>query len=128
MKLTSFILSIALLASALTIFAAPAGQSAEEVTGKWSLALQVPGETVDVVLDLKQEGESVTGTLTSSHASGKIDKGSYKEKKLAATATVDLQGSPAEVQIDGTVDGDKISGSLTVQGMGSFPYTGSKSK
>ena len=128
MKLTSFILSIALLASALTILAAPAGQSADEVTGKWSLALQVPGETVDVVLDLKQEGESVTGTLTSSHASGKIDKGSYKEKKLAATATVDLQGSPAEVQIDGTVDGDKIRGSLTVQGMGSFPYTGSKSK
>ena len=128
MKLTSFILSIALLASALTIFAAPAGTSADEVTGKWSLALQVPGETVDVVLDLKQSGESVTGTLTSSHASGKIDKGSYKEKKLSATATVDLQGSPTEVQIDGTVDGDKITGSLTVQGMGSFPYTGSKSK
>ncbi len=128
MKLTSFILSIALLASALTIFAAPAGLSADEVTGKWSLALQVPGETVDVVLDLKQDGESVTGTLTSSHASGKIDKGTYKEKKLSATATVDMQGSPAEVQIDGTVDGDKISGSLTVQGMGSFPYTGSKGK
>ena len=128
MKLTSFILSIVFLTSALTIFAAPAGLSADEVTGKWSLALQVPGETVDVVLDLKQEGESVTGTLTSSHASGKIDRGSYKEKKLSATATVDLQGSPAEVQIDGTVDGDKISGSLTVQGLGSFPYTGSKGK
>jgi hypothetical protein len=128
MKLTSFILSIALLASALTIFAAPAGPSADEVTGKWSLALQVPGETVDVLLDLKQDGESVTGTLTSSHASGKIGKGTYKEKKLSAVATVEIQGSPAEVQIDGTVDGDKISGSLTVQGMGSFPYTGSKSK
>ena len=128
MKLKSFILSIALLASALTIFAAPAGPYADEVTGKWSLALQVPGETVDVVLDLKQEGESVTGTLASSHASGKIDKGSYKEKKLSATATVDLQGSPAEVQIDGTVDGEKITGSMTVQGLGSFPYTGSKSK
>ena len=128
MKLKSFILSIALLASALTIFAAPAGPSADEVTGKWSLALQVPGETVDVVLDLKQDGESVTGTLTSSHASGKIGKGTYKEKKLSAVASVDLQGSPADVQIDGTVDGDKISGSLTVQGMGSFPYTGSKSK
>jgi hypothetical protein len=116
------------MSSALTIFAVTAGPFADVVTGKWSLALQVPGETVDVVLDLKQEGESVTGTLNSSHASGKIDKGSYKEKKLSASATVDMQGSPAEVQIDGTVDGDKISGSLTVQGLGSFPYTGSKSK
>ena len=128
MKCTSFILSIALLASALTIFAAPAGPSADEITGKWSLALQVPGETVDVLLDLKQDGEAVTGTLSSSHASGKIGKGTYKEKKLSATATVDLQGSPADVEIEGTVDGDKITGSLTVPGMGSFPYTGGKSK
>jgi len=128
MKFTSFILSIALLASALTIFAAPAGPSADEITGKWSLALQVPGETVDVLLDLKQDGEAVTGTLSSSHASGKIDKGTYKEKKLSAVATVDLQGSPADVQIEGTVDGDKITGSMTVPGMGSFPYAGSKSK
>ena len=127
MKIFSFFLTIALLATALTVFAASAGTD-DDITGKWSLALQVPGETVDVVLDLKQEGEAVTGSLTSSHASGKIGKGTYKEKKLSAVATVDLQGSPAEVQIDGTVDGDKITGSMTVQGMGSFPYTGSKSK
>ena len=128
MKKLSFILSIALLASTLTVFASPVGNAKDDITGKWSLALEVPGETVAVQLDLKQEGEAVTGTLTSDHASGKIGKGTYKEKKLSATATVEIQGSPAEIQIDGNVDGDKITGSLTVQGMGSFPYTGSKSK
>ena len=127
MKKSSFILTIALLASVLTVFAAPVG-IADNITGKWSLALQVPGETVDVFLDLKQDGDAVTGTLTSSHASGKIGKGTYKEKKLSATASVDIQGSPADVQIDGTVDGEKISGSITVPGMGSFPYTGGRSK
>jgi len=127
MKIFSFLLTFALLATALTVFAAPAGV-AEDITGKWTLALQVPGETVDVLLDLKQEGEAVTGTLTSSHASGKIGKGTFKEKKLSATASVDIQGSPTDLQIDGTVDGDKITGSITVTGMGSFPYTGGKSK
>ena len=128
MKKLGLILSIALLASVFTVFATPAGNSADDITGKWALSLEVPGETVAVQLDLKQEGESVTGTLASDHASGKIGKGTYKEKKLTATATVELQGSPTEIQIDGTVDGEKITGSFTVQGMGSFPYTGSKSK
>ena len=127
MKKFSFLLTLALLASVLTVLAAPAGP-AENVTGKWSLALQVPGETVDVVLDLKQEGEAVTGSLTSSHASGKIGKGTFKEKKLSATASVDIQGSPTDVQIEGSVDGEKITGSITVPGMGSFPYTGGRSK
>lgn len=127
MKIFSFLFTIAFIASALTVFAAPAG-SADNVTGKWSLALQVPGETVDVVLDLKQDGDAVTGTLTSNHASGKIGKGTYKEKKLSATASVEIQGSPTDVQIEGAVDGDKITGSITVPGMGSFPYTGSKGK
>ena len=127
MKILSFFLTVALLASALTVFAAPAGTK-EDITGKWALALQVPGETVDVFLELKQDGEAVTGTLTSSHASGKIGKGTYKEKKLSATAAVEIQGSPTDVQIEGTVDGEKITGSITVPGMGSFPYTGGKSK
>ena len=127
MKIFNFFLAIALLSSTLTVFAIPAGGS-DSITGKWSLALQVPGETVEVFLELKQEGEAVTGTLTSSHASGKIGKGTYKEKKLSATASVDIQGSPTDVQIEGTVDGEKISGSITVPGMGSFPYTGGRSK
>ena len=127
MKKFSLILTIALLTSVITVFATPVG-TADNIAGKWSLALQVPGETVDVVLDLKQDGETVTGTLTSSHASGQIGKGTYKEKKLSATASVDLNGSPTDVQIEGTVDGEKISGSLTVPGMGSFPYTGGRSK
>ena len=127
MKILGFFLTITLLASALTVFAAPAGTS-DNISGKWSLALQVPGETVDVFLELKQEGEAVTGTLTSSHASGKIGKGTYKEKKLSATASVDIQGSPIDVQIDGTVEGEKITGSITVPGMGTFPYSGARSK
>lgn len=127
MRISSFLLTFALFAFAFTVFASPAG-TADNISGKWSLAVQIPGETVDVQLDLKQDGEAVTGTLTSSHASGKIAKGTFKEKKLSAVAAVDIQGSPTDFQIDGTVDGDKISGSITVTGMGSFPYTGSKSK
>ena len=66
--------------------------------------------------------------MTSSHASGKVDKGTYKEKKLSLVVSADIQGSPTPLQVDGTVDGDKITGSITAQGLGTFPFSGTKSK
>lgn len=102
--------------------------SADDISGKWTLAVAAPGETVDVVLDLKQDGEKITGTLSSPHGSGTVKSGSFKDKKLAATIAADFQGSPIELQVDGTVDGEKITGSLTAPGLGAFSYSGAKNK
>ena len=100
----------------------------DEVAGKWSLTVDAPGEAVQVVLDLKQEGEKVTGTMASTHGSGTVTKGTFKEKKLSATINADIQGSPTELSVEGTVDGDKISGTITAPGLGSFGYAGTRSK
>jgi len=100
----------------------------DEVAGKWNLTVDAPGDAVQVQLDLKQEGEAVTGTMVSTHGSGTIAKGTFKDKKLVATINADLQGSPTELGVEGTVDGDKISGTITAAGLGSFSYTGSRAK
>lgn len=99
-----------------------------EVAGKWSLSVAAPGEAVDVVLDLKQDGETVTGTMTSGVGGGTVTKGTFKDKKLTATITADIQGSPTELGIEGTVDGDKITGSITAHGLGNFSFAGTRAK
>lgn len=100
----------------------------DNVAGKWTLTVAAPGESVEVLLDLKQDGEKVTGTMASSHGSGTVTKGSFKDKKLSATFTAEIQGSPTELGLEGTVDGDKISGTMNVAGLGSFSYSGTRSK
>jgi hypothetical protein len=100
----------------------------DEVAGKWTLTVDAPGEAVEVVLDLKQDGETVTGTMTSGVGGGTISKGSFKEKKLSATITADIQGSPTELGVEGAVDGDKISGTITAHGLGNFAFAGSRAK
>jgi hypothetical protein len=100
----------------------------DKVDGKWTLTVAAPGENVEVLLDLKQDGEKVTGTMSSTHGSGTVSSGTFKEKKLTATLSADIQGSPTELGIEGTVDGDKISGTLTASGLGSFSYAGVRSK
>ncbi len=101
---------------------------ADGVAGKWSLSVAAPGEAVDVLLDLKQDGENVTGTMSSGVGGGTITKGSFKDKKLTATITADIQGSPTELGVEGTVDGDKITGSITAHGLGSFSFAGTRAK
>jgi len=102
--------------------------AADGITGKWTLSVAAPGEAVEVVLDLKQDGEAVTGTMASTHGTGKITKGTFKDKKLNATLAADIQGSQTELLIDGTVEGEKITGSLTATGLGTFAYSGTKNK
>lgn len=100
----------------------------DEVAGKWTLTVDAPGESVEVLLDLKQDGETVTGTMASSVGGGTVSKGTFKDKKLTASINADIQGSPTELGVEGTVDGDKISGTITAHGLGSFPYSGTRSK
>lgn len=100
----------------------------DEVAGKWNLNVDAPGEAVQVQLDLKQDGETVTGTMASGVGGGTITKGTFKDKKLTATITADIQGSPTELGLEGTVDGDKISGSITAHGLGNFSFAGNRTK
>jgi dienelactone hydrolase len=109
----------------------PSGGSAASgasAAGKWTLSVAAPGEAVDVLLDLKQNGENITGTMASGVGGGTVTKGIFKDGKLVATITADIQGSPTELGIEATIDGDKITGSITAHGLGNFSFAGSRGK
>jgi dipeptidyl aminopeptidase/acylaminoacyl peptidase len=104
------------------------GPPSANVTGKWTLSVDAGGQVVDVMLDLKQNGDALTGSMVSSVGGGTVNKGSVSGKTIKATINADVQGQPTELQLDGTIDGDKISGTILAPGLGSFPFTGSKNK
>src|SRR5690606_37694552 len=88
------------------------GSSASSASGKWTLTVDAPGEAVEVVLELQQSGEAITGTMSSTVGGGTVTKGSLSGKKLTASITAEIQGSPMELGLEGTVDGDKIYGTI----------------
>ncbi|HVF45927.1 MAG TPA: S9 family peptidase [Pyrinomonadaceae bacterium] len=96
--------------------------------GKWTLNVDAGGQTIEVVLDLKQNGSGVTGTMSSQAGGGTVEKGSVSGKNVSLTVKGEVQGQSTEIQVDGVIDGDKISGTIVVAGLGSFPFTGSRSK
>ena len=86
--------------------------AAADVTGKWTGPMEGTGR--DVVLDLKSEGTSVTGTMSDSEGNPRpITKGKLEDDKLSLTVASEWQGNPVILLVTGTVSGDTIK--LTIQ-------------
>lgn len=101
---------------------------AANVTGVWNLLVDAGGQTVDVVLDLKQDGDAVTGSMVSAVGGGNVDKGKVAGKTVKVTIKADVQGQQTELELEGTIDGDTITGTITAHGLGMFSFTGTKKK
>jgi hypothetical protein len=83
-------------------------QSSGLVTGKWECSGDgINGEPVQFVLELKQSGEQVTGTIT--HGSNVVDleKGSIQGNKLEIVVATEDNHYVST----GLIDNDKIAGS-----------------
>jgi zinc protease len=83
------------------------------VAGNWSLTIDFQGQSLPVTLELKQDGETVSGKLESMLGEGEIAEGKVRGNKLSAVAKTQMQGQTLELAISGTIEGDTISGTLS---------------
>jgi predicted Zn-dependent peptidase len=99
------------------------------VAGKWDLVISVQGQEIPVTLTLTQDGTSVKGSLDSMLGKGEISGGSVSGNKVSAVAKSEIQGQSVELTIIGTVDGDKMSGTINAPMIPMpLPFTGTKAK
>lgn len=98
-----------------------------DVTGSWTLTAEVPGQTVELLMDLKQEGGDFNGSITSSVADGTLEKGKVSGKNVKGTARLNVNGQLMDVEMDGTVDGDAMKGTLNSP-FGLIPFSAKRKK
>ena len=97
----------------LASYGKPAAAPTVNVTGKWSLNLEVQGQQIPVTLDLKQDGDKVTGSMDSMLGKGEIPNGKVSGNKLTSTAKTQIQGQDVELSLNGTIEGDTMKGIIT---------------
>jgi len=73
---------------------------------KWSLA----GQKGDTILNLKQEGEKLTGSYTNEFGKAEITEGSLKDGDISFKVNRELNGHPFIIRYSGKLSGDKITG------------------
>ena len=95
------------------------------VDGKWEIVINSPLGAQKAQLDLKAEGGALTGSQQAAQGSGPLENGKVDGNSVSWSAKI-TNPLPLTLDFAGTVDGDKLSGSVKAGSFGSFPFTGSR--
>ncbi|MEZ5315872.1 MAG: hypothetical protein R2752_00575 [Vicinamibacterales bacterium] len=135
-RLAAAVLTLGLVAAPITLRAqdpqqAPPPPPPASVAGKWAMSMDIenmgPAETA---LDLKQEGEKVTGTYTGSYGAFQVE-GTVKGRILEFAFAMSAQGTEVWLSFRGEVaaDGESIiKGTGAIEGLGSVSWTAKRKK
>ena len=98
------------------------------IFGKWTLNAEAPGQAIQIAVEFKQTGSTFTGATFSNMGNGTIDGGKVSGKSITGVLHADIQGNIIDFAIEGTIDGDKMTGTFTSPQIGSIPFTATKDK
>ena len=102
----------------------PAG-TGTNLSGTWTLAIAVGGNTLPGKLTLRQDGGSLSGTLESAFGTTELSDGTTGPEGFRFTTTAVVEGRTVEITVNGTVSGNQITGTVTSE-IGSTTFTGTR--
>src|SRR5713226_4353434 len=79
-------------------------------TGTWKYTADVGGQSLDVTIKLKLEGDKLTGTVTVADMESKIEDAKYKDGKVSFKVNREFNGNKFVLKYDGTIKGDTFKG------------------
>jgi hypothetical protein len=104
-------LTVAVPAVAQTTTTAPAA----DVVGTWDVTVNTQQGAIPSQIKLRKDGAKLVGTIASQMGESNIEA-EVKEKALAIWFNMQGQNGPMAIEMNGTVDGDKAKGSLSMGG------------
>ena len=81
-----------------------AAPPAAQLTGQWDMQIESGKEPTEATLDLAQDGNRLTGTLSSEAGEGRIASGSISGKDVKFTVEIGAGDKTIELKFVGTVD------------------------
>jgi hypothetical protein len=100
-----------LLAAGLVLVGLSTAASAASPDGTWKWTFSRGDQSIDLSLDLKAEGEKLTGKLSMPNGNSvDIKDGSFKNDEVAFTVEFERNGNVRTTKYQGKVDGDTIKG------------------
>lgn len=94
-----------------------------DITGAWIVTVNAPQGRMDLETTFKQDGEKISGAVTS--PMGSVDfTGTLVKNDIAVNYSVPVQGQTLEIRMTGTVGADNtMSGALDLGGMMQAEWT-----
>jgi hypothetical protein len=100
------------------------------IAGKWALTLVSENFTATSGLELKAEGEKITGTYTSSRYGAFPLEGTLKGRAIEFTFTLNADGTTVAMSFKGEVaaDGQTMKGNASLGDLGDATWTAERPK
>ena len=94
------------------------------VTGKWTMTLEMSMGTATPALDLKQDGAKITGTYTGRYGTFDLE-GSVKDHTIVFSFTMNAEGQPVTMSFEGEVSADaqSMKGTASLGEMGDATWS-----
>ena len=96
---------------------------ADEVTGTWIMEVATPAGGGQPTFTLQQDGETVTGTYKGQLGESPVS-GTLKNDAIDLAFKVNGMMGTLDVRYTGTVDGEEMSGSVSLGALGNGTFKG----
>jgi len=103
----------------------PSTPSLPNVAGNFNVTIEVPGQTLSGTLAMVQQGAVLTGSLTTQLGVVQIRDGKVSPNGFTFSGTVDFQGTQIDINVQGTVSGNQVSGTIDSP-QGTIPFSGTR--
>jgi hypothetical protein len=98
--------TLTLIASLLAVFAICA--LAADVTGTWKGSMETPQGTRETTLNLKADGNTLTGTITGRQGEIQIQDGKVKGDNISFNVVRNFNGNEFKMEYKGKLKGDEL--------------------
>jgi hypothetical protein len=98
-----------------------ASAQATDISGKWNMKVETSAGSGTPVFVLKQTGETITGTYSGQLGEAPVT-GTFKDKAIK----LEFKAGEYNVIYTGTVDGNTMTGKLTIGEVADGTFTGTK--
>jgi hypothetical protein len=84
-------------------------------TGTWKYTADVNGQTIEVTIKLKLEGDKLTGTVTAFDQESKIEDSKYKDGEVSFNVNREVNGNKFTIKYKGKIQGDTFKGTRELE-------------
>jgi len=83
------------------------------IAGKWSLKVSGPMGEIESTMELEQDGNQISGSISSSMGRWEIRDGILSGNELALSISATMMGQTMDLSFSGTTEKDSIEGTIT---------------
>ena len=100
---------------------------AADASGTWNASFNTQNGVIPATLTLKKSGDKIVGTIASQEGSSDLEA-EVKGKALTVWFNYNANGQSIPIEMTGTIDGDKATGTMTAGGNAAGDWTATRSK